>query len=188
MKIRDFRHSSRPINGFTLVELMVTLAILTLLLAIGVPSMQGFLASRQAQAQADTFASALRYARSEALKRSQTVTMCLTTTPDTVTPTCNAAGTDWNSGWLIFVGTTAVAPTVLPNLLLNVQQSIASTNTISAPRTSIAFTPDGLSVGATGSFEVTSHDGNHKSCVVLSNQGRVRMVKGACPSSSGSGA
>ncbi len=166
---------------------MVTLAILALLLAIGVPSMQGFLASRQAQAQADTFASALRYARSEALKRSQRVTMCLSGNPDDPQPTCDAAGADWNTGWVVYVNFNNSTNPAPPNLIVNVQQSMAGTaqitgrNGAAPPRVSFTFTGDGLSIGDNGSFEIKSHGGDQKSCVVLASTGRVRTEKNACP-------
>ena len=53
--------------GFTLVELLVTVAIAAVLMAVGVPAMTSFLSDQAAAANADEFAEALRFACSEAV-------------------------------------------------------------------------------------------------------------------------
>lgn len=181
MKICDFRRTPGRDQGFTLVELMVTLAILVILLALGVPAMQGFLASRQVAGKADALASAMRYARSEALKRAQPVTICQTTTADSVTPTCDTGTGDWNSGWLIFVDNAPADGSYDLNkeLLIKVQQVLPGSGVFKADtgkkQRIIEFTADGLAMGSNNGFYAFSDAGC--TVVTLASTGRVSTSK-----------
>ena len=62
-------------SGFTLIELMVTIAVLAIVLTIAVPSFQGVIRSNQLTTEANTLASALQLARSEAVKRGVDVSL-----------------------------------------------------------------------------------------------------------------
>lgn len=92
--------------GFTLVELMITLAVLVVLLAVAVPSMQEFTANNQLATTKSNFASALALARTEAAKRGRLVVLqALGSGP---------GGNEFANGWEIAVdddGDGAVAST-----------------------------------------------------------------------------
>lgn len=92
------RHG-RSQRGFTLVELMVTLAVAAILATLAVPAMQNFIAARTVQAQADELASALRLARSEALKRGVEVSVCAAKATDA---SACAGSSAWINGWVVF--------------------------------------------------------------------------------------
>ena len=66
--------------GFTLVELMVTVTVSVILIAIAAPSFGTLLLKRSAQVAADNLVSDLRFARSAAIKLSRTVSVCSATT------------------------------------------------------------------------------------------------------------
>lgn len=83
-------------SGFTLVELMVTLMIAAIILSIGVPSFTTMVRSNRIAAMTNQLVSALNLARSEAIKRTETVTFCSTTNG----AIC-AASTNWQTGWLV---------------------------------------------------------------------------------------
>lgn len=83
--------------GFTLVELMVSLAILAVLLAAAATAMHDVGRSMKLSAMANGFVSGLRLARGEAIKRNARVVMCKSTDG----AGCASAG-GWDQGWILF--------------------------------------------------------------------------------------
>ena len=63
-------------NAFTLIELMVTLSVLGILLAIALPNLRDFIVSNRLSSQVNGFVGLLNYARSEAIARNQPVLVC----------------------------------------------------------------------------------------------------------------
>ena len=84
-------------NGFSLLELMVAIAVLAIILGIGVPSYNTFIESSRLQTTTHDLRTAIQLARSEAISKRATVAACR----------ANVAGdacgfnADWSSGWLI---------------------------------------------------------------------------------------
>lgn len=64
------------LEGFTIVELMLTLAVAAVILSLGVPSFQGLVERNQLTSGINQFVSSLTLTRSEAVKRNQRVSLC----------------------------------------------------------------------------------------------------------------
>lgn len=86
--------------GFTLIEMMVTIAIMAILLAIGIPSFQQLIINNRIVTNTNDLIADLAMARSEALKKggSVVVTVCASTDG----ASCSGAN-DWSGGHLVFV-------------------------------------------------------------------------------------
>jgi len=84
-------------SGFTLTELMVALAIVAILLTLGVPSFRYITNSYRISAEVNSLLGDLMYARAEAIKEGQNVTVCATANGTT----CSGAAA-WQTGWLVY--------------------------------------------------------------------------------------
>lgn len=139
-------------TGFTLVELLVVISITAILLAIGVPSFRQFMVKREIAAEAADFSRDINLARTEAIKRGVSVTVCRSDNPEAAAPSCAAPGGDWASGWLVYVGSASDDPA--PTDIVHVQPkwdggSVTSSNP-SLDR--IEYQPSGFSSGVLATF------------------------------------
>lgn len=87
--------------GFTLIELMVTVVIASILAATAIPSFSNMIKNGRTMSVYNGLVSELAYARSEAVKRSQNVSVCARAS-DT---SCASSTADWSDGWLVYVET-----------------------------------------------------------------------------------
>ncbi len=84
-------------HGFTLIELIVTMAVISIVLLTGIPALTQMTNSNRLVSQINSIAGSLALARSEAIKTGGTVTLCASNDG----ATCNEA-TNWESGWIVF--------------------------------------------------------------------------------------
>jgi prepilin-type N-terminal cleavage/methylation domain-containing protein len=95
-------------RGFTFVEMMVVMTISAILIAVGVPSFQWTIARNRVSDGTNQLLSHLEYARMEASRRGNTVSLCRTLDANLVVPVCSnvataaADGNDWAVGWIVY--------------------------------------------------------------------------------------
>ena len=87
----------KPARGFTLIELMTTLAVAVVILTVGVPSFQELIKANTLNSQVNSFVAGINLTRSEAIKRSGRVSICKSST----LTTCTTSG-GWEQGWIVF--------------------------------------------------------------------------------------
>jgi type IV fimbrial biogenesis protein FimT len=182
------------IRGFTLIELMITLAVAAVLLTVGVPGYQSFVRNARLIEQTNAIVVDLQFARSEALKRRQPVMLCRSADPTAGTPTCGGTANDWSSGWLVFVDADADGSYSPANdTLLRAKNVTFDTvkikaNSTADASTGIAYRYDGrlsIPVGATARFTVcddrnadADFDEAYGRELSLTRVGNLKVVKG----------
>lgn len=170
-------------RGFTLVELLVTLAVGSILLTIAIPGYAFLMNSNRLATVTNDLVSSLQLARSEAITRGLRVTVCKTGNPMASMPTC-ASTASWQQGWLIFVDGGIRGQIDAGDRLLRVQSPVSSTVVISANNFSrfISYLPSGVSQGsnnlANGTMRVCVA-GNRRD-IIINTTGRIRLGRSTC--------
>lgn len=164
------------LRGFTLIELMVTLALLAVIVSLGVPSFTDTLRAWQRDAATRAFISHLQMARSEAIKSSRQVVIC--TSADGAS--C-AGDTNWMQGWIVFIDRdidrtfdadeTIIATRGASTGLVRMQ----TTNN----RSNFFFLPSGLMPARQSTLRIEPRGSIslEQTAVTISNTGRTRVSK-----------
>lgn len=160
-----------PQSGFTLLELLVALAVAAILLGIGAPEMSAAIREGRIGARHNALVGSLYLARSEAIKGSVVVTLCARAS-DT------GCGESWENGWLVFVDGDTPASVDDDDTVLHVEASRGEGITIrtlgssdrsatsATARDHIRFRPDGSTDWMGGSFVLCDERGTTDARVV----------------------
>ena len=169
----------RPAAGLTCLELLVTLAVAAVLASLGASAWGALLARQAVLLQATDLAAALRFARSEASKRGEVVTVCARE-PLAFAPACIAAPrADWRGGWLVFVDRGERGVRGPDDLLLRVHEPLAASDGAPGTRAAISFLGTGVSLNAASHVEFRPPPGaapGTSRLVCISKQGRARLA------------
>jgi len=141
-------------QGFTIVELMITVALIAIIAGIGIPSFNDLMASNRVVSSINEFHAGLRLARGEAVKRNDTVIFCASDDQ----ATCSGA---WGDGWLVFHDADGDG-NVDANELIRVGDGVHNgySLTFSGGGASITFLARGLTSGQSGTFKLCDADGD----------------------------
>jgi type IV fimbrial biogenesis protein FimT len=174
-------------TGFTTVELLVTMVVIAILLAIGVPSYKYMTNSSRMSSEINGLLGDLQYARSEAIREGQTVSLCVSS--DGVT--CSGS-TSWQKGWIVFpdpnrTDTPAAGSTLRQQSAFTgiTPDTLTSSTAISA----VSFNRDGFaqSVGgaAFAATTLTLHEKtsskNYTRCLLVSAMGLMQTETAVNP-------
>jgi len=180
------------VRGFSLIELMVVVAIVAIMVAIGAPSFSEMMRRNRLSAAASALQVSLSLARSEAVKRGSDAR---------VTVAANTTAGAWANGWTVFVDGTGTANG-------GVAPTADTTGATAVTRVEVVAAPTGpVSTGQTGSLNYFTYNGvgrlitttgasanrsfwffddtSERYCLVLNVTGRVRSTRVAsgapCP-------
>jgi type IV fimbrial biogenesis protein FimT len=197
---QEFGLSASRSRGFTLTELIVTVAVAAIVLTVGVPSFQQMMLNNRTAVHTNDFLGSLNQARGEAIKRGVgwRVVMC----PGTA---AGCSGTAWGNGWIVFVDGDADQNGILNQTtdnngqwdngeqLLQVHEALGSNNTLTSNMTDnstayISFQSDGSSrVMGSNTFQMGTftfglcNTENRRNTIVINSVGRASVVQQACP-------
>ncbi len=85
-------------RGFTLLELMITIVVAAILVAIALPSFRDLIHRNQVSSASNALLASLSYARTEAITRGQIVSMC----PGSKASGCTSGSTIYDTGWIVY--------------------------------------------------------------------------------------
>ncbi|MBE0472947.1 GspH/FimT family pseudopilin [Rhodoferax sp.] len=129
--LRGWPCCTKKMRGFTLIELMVTVAVLGVLAALAAPSFNEAILSNKLTSYSNNFVASATLARSEAIKRNAVVTLCRS-----ASGTACAGSGGWQQGWIVLAGTTVVQH----------QQALSADYQLTGDAYSISFQPIGVGV------------------------------------------
>jgi type IV fimbrial biogenesis protein FimT len=172
--------------GFTLMELIVTLAIAAIVVTIGVPSFREMLRNNRLATQTNEFLAALSLARSEAIKRGVRVSLCKSADG----ASCTTSG-GYQQGWIVFVDpgnpVGASTPVVdVGEVVLRVYAALPGDLTLTGNQnvqSYVSFVAAGLNRMLGGGFQagtLTLCSKPEARSIVINSMGRARVAKSNC--------
>ncbi len=116
-------------SGFTLIELMLTLAIAALVLSFGIPAFTDTIRNNRLSIQSNELVAAINMTRGEAVKRGANITLCASNNQTGCTATA------WQNGWIIMDNN---------NQVLRIHGALKGSTTITSAVTSLTYTSRGF--------------------------------------------
>jgi len=163
--------------GFSLIELLIALAIFALLLGLAGPSFGSWIAARKLANHAEYLTETLNLARSEAVKRGVRVNLCKSRDG----AQCDNS-TTWDAGWIMFADDNRDGRIEATESLIRHEGPARDQITISANRPVedyVSYTTFGFARMLNGALQMGSFvvckPGQKAIKVVLANSGRARM-------------
>jgi len=163
------------VNGFTLIELIITLAVIAIVSAIAAPSFAEIIANNKQVTRYNQLVAGIAYARSEAIKRGIRTSICQSSDGSS----CTKQSKQWHLGWIVHTDPDGDNQVDSDETTLMVQQAFNDAVTISfGGRNRVAYYSDGLAVGSSnGTFLVCDERGDAtKSGLIINMSGRPRKA------------
>lgn len=179
----------RPQRGFTLIEMLTTVAVLAVTTTVGIPALNSFVVTNRAAAQVNNLVTALNFARAEAVSGARQVSVCPyaedASEADPEDRYSCANSTAWHQGWIVFraVVDEAGTPTGAREIL-RVFGPLAPGDALSSNVSIVSYMPTGFLAGTatSPSFALIpqSCSDDQRRNVSLSLQGQAHVASATC--------
>ncbi len=162
---------NRQYNGFTALELMVTMAIIAILLTAGVPAFKNYAWNLRMKTAMETLQSDLKLARGRAISHNAQTVICPAASADD----CSGLSA-WQDGWIVFTDINSDHRKQAGEPLIRHTDATAFLNiSSSGSRSYLRFYPNGSAPGSNASILFCDSRGaSHAGIVTVSNSGRIR--------------
>jgi prepilin-type N-terminal cleavage/methylation domain-containing protein len=158
-------------NGFTLIELMVTVTIAVVLVTVAIPSLSSVYDKVRSSNSIDSIENSFTFARSQAVSLGVRVTVCPLSGS-----TCN---TNWINGYSIFIDNAPFGSKESTDTILKEIGAFNTNDFIKSSFLSFSYTPDGMSTNSasnTINYCPTSKTSNDSKGFSLSVSGRLQTI------------
>ena len=159
-------------RGFSLYDMLTTLAVVSMIATVAVPSFHQLLYSQRMTTAMNTLISALYLARSESIKRGETAVLC----PSSDGRGCVQRGNIWEEGYLLYIDSNDNARVDAEEIVVRHFETTTGLRVqTSADRDDIRYLPNGLASGTNATFKFCdAHNRGAPRTVIVSNSGRAR--------------
>lgn len=141
---REGMATREAVAGFTMIELMITIALVAIMISLAYPSFVSVVNSNRLAGATNDLVGDLQYARSEAIRRNTRVTACASSDGST------CSGSDW-SEWIVRVGAPAEVLRVG-----HAEPPVQLLASASADAEGVTFRSDGLARKADGTLHAAT--------------------------------
>jgi len=170
-------------DGFTIIELMITLVVAAILLSIAAPSFRDIIQDNRLTTEINSLSASLNLTRSEAIKRGTPATLCKSNDSVNCVATAN-----WHDGWLVFDDIDGDGSLDSGETILRVVNGLTPGTTLIfvSGSNSVTYDPTGFYTGGNDTFRLCDSRGLASAKgLVISNSGRVRTANAgdlaSCP-------
>ncbi|WP_273429835.1 GspH/FimT family pseudopilin [Chitinibacter tainanensis] len=165
--------------GFTLIEMMIVVALLGIIAGIAAPSLAMFAKNSALSGASEDLLNVFSYAKTEAIKRGASISVCNSANPTADTPTCVTSTPNWTTGWLVFLDADGDSSYDSGETLLQIGHAVKNVSSISVSNNTKALRFRSVVLaGSSDTVFTLCNSGAKARTVTVDKVGRIRRDLG----------